>query len=193
METLKVLADSLRLQIVKLLILGPCTVKQIAAEVNLPPTKLYYHVKQLEDHGLIHVVDTRIVSGIIEKQYRAVAGGFRISKSLFSPEFPDGRENLNRMLTGIFEETRDDIQKSIQAGIVDLTDAERQNWLSPDSLALMRVMAHITRDDAHEFLRRLKVLLDEFGAAEPDPRLPACGLLMVFYPTISGITPAQDE
>lgn len=64
-----------------------CTVKQIAAKLNIPPTKLYYHFKQLEEHGLIRVVDTRLVSGIVEKLYQARAYSYRVDKGLLSPRY----------------------------------------------------------------------------------------------------------
>lgn len=67
-ETLRVLADPLRLRIRELMV-RPCTVKQVAAVLGIAPTKLYYHINLLEKHKLIVVVAARVVSGIIEKQY----------------------------------------------------------------------------------------------------------------------------
>ena len=65
-DALKMIADPLRLQIMRSLE-KPRTVKDLAAQLDIPATKLYYHVNQLETHKIIRVVDTRIVSGIIEK------------------------------------------------------------------------------------------------------------------------------
>ena len=72
LESLKVLADPLRLSILEYL-MKPSTVKRIAEKLGKPPTKLYYHFNLLEQHGLIQLVDTRVVSGIIEKHYQATA------------------------------------------------------------------------------------------------------------------------
>jgi DNA-binding transcriptional ArsR family regulator len=63
-ETLKVIADSLRLQILRQL-KQPKTVKEVGLSLEISPTKLYYHFSQLEKHELIRVVDTRLVSGIV--------------------------------------------------------------------------------------------------------------------------------
>src|SRR5688572_24810596 len=83
LETLKVLADPLRLRIRELM--GkPTTVKQVAAKLDLPATKLYYHINLLEKHGLIVLVDTRVVSGIIEKHYQVSAQNVRVAKHLLS-------------------------------------------------------------------------------------------------------------
>jgi DNA-binding transcriptional ArsR family regulator len=57
----KTIADPLRNQIFESLILQPPTVRQIAEKLGLSPKRLYYHVRLLETHGLIQVVETRVV------------------------------------------------------------------------------------------------------------------------------------
>jgi hypothetical protein len=47
------------------------SVKELAAELGQPQTKLYRHVRQLEAVGLIKVASTRMVSGILEQRYQA--------------------------------------------------------------------------------------------------------------------------
>src|SRR5215831_18105857 len=47
------------------------SVKELAAALSEPQTKLYRHVKHLESAGLIRAVATRVVSGIIEQRYQA--------------------------------------------------------------------------------------------------------------------------
>src|SRR3954467_12474429 len=85
LDALKVFSDPLRQQIIEALLDDAKTVKQVAVELDLAPTKLYYHVNLLEEHGLIQVTETRIVSGIIEKHYRAAAREFAIERSLLTP------------------------------------------------------------------------------------------------------------
>src|SRR6266699_2543948 len=91
-DTLKVAADPVRLRIMEVLIDNPLTVKQVARKLESAPTKLYYHVNLLEEHGLITVTGSRIVSGIIEKQYRASASSLRVDRSLLTLDGgkPDG-------------------------------------------------------------------------------------------------------
>ena len=71
LEMLKVIAHNTRLDILQSL-KKPKTVKEIARLLKLPATKLYYHVNLMEKHGLIQVVETNIVSGIVEKKYYKV-------------------------------------------------------------------------------------------------------------------------
>jgi DNA-binding transcriptional ArsR family regulator len=76
-QTLKALADPTRLAILTTLMQGPgqqprlMTVKELAAELGEPQTKLYRHVRQLETAGLIKSAASRMVSGILEHRYEA--------------------------------------------------------------------------------------------------------------------------
>jgi len=75
-EVLKALADPTRLAILTALMkpgrdLPVMSVKELAAELREPQTKLYRHVRQLEAAGLIRVAGTRLVSGILEQRYQA--------------------------------------------------------------------------------------------------------------------------
>ncbi|MGH3164671.1 MAG: ArsR/SmtB family transcription factor [Trebonia sp.] len=88
-DTLKALADPLRLAILTALMgdvrdprdLRVMTVKELAAELGEPQTKLYRHVRQLEAAGLIGVASTRVVSGIVQQHYQACQVGLA-----FGPE-----------------------------------------------------------------------------------------------------------
>src|SRR5215469_15004114 len=77
-DVLKALADPLRLRLLYALTrraggaaLPTMSVKELAAELGEPQTKLYRHVKHLESAGLIRSVSSRLVSGIVEHRYQA--------------------------------------------------------------------------------------------------------------------------
>src|SRR5690242_8783078 len=76
-DVLKAMADPLRLNMLHALTrrrgteLPAKTVKELAAELGEPQTKLYRHIKHLESAGLIHSVASRVVSGIVEHRYQA--------------------------------------------------------------------------------------------------------------------------
>jgi DNA-binding transcriptional ArsR family regulator len=76
-EVLKALADPTRLAILDALMrktgrdLPIMSVKELAAVLGEPQTKLYRHVRQLEAARLIKVAATRLVSGILEQRYQA--------------------------------------------------------------------------------------------------------------------------
>jgi DNA-binding transcriptional ArsR family regulator len=85
---LKALADPLRLAILTALMkdapreLRVLSVKELAAELGEPKTKLYRHIKQLEAAGLIRVAATRLVSGIVEQRYQASQGDLHIGRGV---------------------------------------------------------------------------------------------------------------
>ena len=60
LDTLKVVSDPFRVQILEVLVHEPQTVNQVAEKMGLAPSKLYYHFNMLEKHGLIQVVDTTL-------------------------------------------------------------------------------------------------------------------------------------
>lgn len=186
LETLKVLADPLRIQIVELCTQSARTVKQVAAVLNMPPTKLYYHIKLLEERALIRVVDTRIVSGIVEKQYQAAALNYRVNRELFKLTSQAGKEGLNVMLTGLFDDIREDIQTSVEAGVLDVS-ADGDDGKPPGhSLLLARHTLHLNPDDAEEFYRRLKGLVREYIREDQDAlgdEGAPYGLLVALYPS----------
>jgi DNA-binding transcriptional ArsR family regulator len=76
-RTLKALADPIRLAVLSALMGPPArgrrvmSVKELAAELGEPQTKLYRHVRQLEAAGLVRAASSRLVSGILEQRYQA--------------------------------------------------------------------------------------------------------------------------
>src|SRR5918999_1705814 len=82
LDAVRAVADPLRLRILFETTYTGHTVKELAATLGVPQTRLYYHVKLLQRHKLLTVVDRRMVSGIEERRYRSAAGGFTISPSL---------------------------------------------------------------------------------------------------------------
>lgn len=186
LETLKVVADPLRLSILEFLS-KPGTVKQVAEKLDMPPTKLYYHFNLLDKHGLIQMVETRIVSGIIEKHYQMAAHVYRLEKGLLAPGNADFDEGLEVTLSGIFGDVRNDIRDSILAGAVSTgPDAE-------DYRRLMMTQARLdlTPEQAKAFYDRLISLLNEFDHHDDEDESALDGtqpykVLLLIHPTSRG-------
>jgi DNA-binding transcriptional ArsR family regulator len=185
LEALKVVADPLRVQLLESLSLQPLTVKELAGRLGLAVSKLYYHIKLLEEHGLIQVVATRIVSGIIEKQYRATADTLEIDKDLLSFQTDSGKENLTSVVTVTLDTVREDILRSLQARHFNLEQGAAEQ---PRQMTLIRDAVLLSEARAEEFHQRLHALMQEFKTAGPTgdesiekPQLYA--LLLALYPT----------
>jgi DNA-binding transcriptional ArsR family regulator len=73
-ETLvKVVAHPLRVQALSVLSERPASPKELAAELGSPVGNVSYHVRELENVGLIELVDEKKRRGAVEHFYRAIA------------------------------------------------------------------------------------------------------------------------
>lgn len=182
-EALKMIADPLRLQILRNLD-KPRTVKDLAERLDTPATKLYYHVNQLEKHDIIRVVDTRVVSGIIEKHYRVTAKSYHVSKSLLKAT-KDSDEQLEVLLSAIFDTAKAEIKQSVQAGLLRIDEAVKEP--QRDGIIWHGSMS-LTPEKFAELNGRLQSLLEEFDQAahdEDEADKEPYGLVVTFYPIVN--------
>jgi DNA-binding transcriptional ArsR family regulator len=161
---LKALADPLRLSILDVLMedtARPLTVKEIAARLAEPQTKLYRHIRQLEKAGLITVACTRLVSGIVESRYVAAQEALRLTKGIFSTVCAEQSDQLAELLTAI-DLVRDDLAARFPDGRIESGGSARECAGPPD------LFTHLTvRVSPRRLLRlreRLGAVLEEFGA-----------------------------
>ena len=84
-EQIKLLADPRRLKILRQLMAAPATLTQLGVVMGEHPAWVRHHLKQLEKAGLVEIIETRITSGVVEKFYRARAGGLLLQE-LILPE-----------------------------------------------------------------------------------------------------------
>ncbi|HET7627894.1 MAG TPA: winged helix-turn-helix domain-containing protein [Bacillales bacterium] len=96
-EQLKVISEPLRIQILWELDEGPKTGKMVADDLELPPSKVRYHIKELEKAGLIQLVKTEEKNGILQKFYQPVAKEISLEKIIPKVnKHVEGYENLFR-------------------------------------------------------------------------------------------------
>jgi DNA-binding transcriptional ArsR family regulator len=183
LETLKVLSDPLRMQIAELMSHQPRTVKEVAKELGTTPHRLYYHVKLLEDHGLIHVIKTRLVSGIVEKHYQITAKEITVADGLLSVSKPEGKSEIEALISSILDGTKADFIRSLRVR----AKGDNQNGEKHCSNAT-REMARLTREQANTICRQLVELVKEFesyGDELDDEERQAFALTTLFYPSFS--------
>jgi len=72
-EQEKLLLNATRIRILRALAHAALTAKQVADKLGGSKGNVHYHVQRLLDGGLLDLVETREVSGILEKYYRAKA------------------------------------------------------------------------------------------------------------------------
>jgi DNA-binding transcriptional ArsR family regulator len=195
LETLKVIADPLRTQILELLIQEPLTVRQLGEKLGLASSRLYYHVNLLEKYGLILVTETRLVANMLEKTYGAVAHDFDLDPELLSfCKTPEGNDHMNTLLTSSIDATRDDLLRSMHARTFQIDQGQPEH---SSGVLIGRQMSRVSDKRADEFRQRLCSLLDEFTEADqetPETGKQAYAMTVIFYPSFYFHEPeAPDE
>lgn len=184
LDTLRVLADPLRLRIMEAFARDadtPQTVKRVAATLGEGTTKLYYHVNLLEERGLLVVVESRVVSGIIEKRYQPVARAITVDRSvLMSGGDPAVTDAMGATIGAILTSTQDDVLDGLRAGrILPGPEAPIER-----RAVIGKSLARLSPERAEAFSRRLQDLMQEFDSDEAvGPDAIAYSLLIVCYPT----------
>ncbi|MEY2469847.1 MAG: hypothetical protein QOF21_2545 [Actinomycetota bacterium] len=150
LATLKVISDPLRLRLIEELGARPTTVKVLAGVLGMKPNRLYYHVNLLEEHGLIKVTDTRIVSGIVERTYGLVARHFAVDDQLALPA------EIKRDIT-------DTLFRAVSAELGEALEAEARGGPAG---SVGRMQLWLTDDERTGFEKQLGELLATYGAGE---------------------------
>jgi DNA-binding transcriptional ArsR family regulator len=175
-EEIKAMADPLRLRVLQLLMTTAertWSVKEIAAELGQPVTKLYHHVKLLEAAALITDVESRLVSGILEHRYAASQRSLRFDDALMgSPETrPDSIAHVGLTV----DTSRDDLLDYLNRDDADLS---RVN--------VIRSNARLTLEETKQIEATIDEMVAGFKTAREAPDradLPRTSMLFLMHPT----------
>ncbi len=195
LETLRLISDPLRLRLLEIAREEPVTAKEMASRLGVSQTRLYYHIKLLEERGLLTVASTRLVSGIVEKRYRTTAYRLSVDKTLIGPT-AQGSDALDTYLSVVLDEVRREINRGVDAGLIDL-ERTGEDAIAPRRLVLGRNWARLTPGQVEEFSRRQRDLWQflreaEASADDANPATRLYEVLFAFYPTLSA-GPAGDD
>jgi DNA-binding transcriptional ArsR family regulator len=170
LATLRTLFDPLRLRILELL-REPKTAKELAAGLGLIPNKLYYHLRRLEDHGLV-VVDG---SGS-ERSYRIVSNEIAIA-----PELRPSAMQASAAVSALFDAARSQIEAAMRHA-KDPSDG------GPDTVLVSTTHAVLTPAKLRRYQSRLRKLLEDLHA---EPRSRARDAAS--YAVLLAIFPSADQ
>jgi len=155
---LKALADPLRLHMLEVLARDPArtwTVKELAAQMQQPVTRLYHHMKLLEQANLVIDAETRIVSGIVEHRYRCAQRSIKLDERMFGGA--DTRDASIATVSGIVEQAREDLESYLQRADADT-----------DQVTMGRALARLTDGERLEFMARLEQVIDDIASRRDD-------------------------
>ncbi|HSJ29697.1 MAG TPA: winged helix-turn-helix domain-containing protein [Acidimicrobiia bacterium] len=181
-EHFDMLSDSTRLEMIELL-MRPHSVGEVAEQMRVPRTRLYHHVNQLEQAGMIRVVDTRQAGAQTEKIYQATAYSYQPSDRYLEEAMP--REKAQAVLTAIFGATEADFIRSVEEGAVTFDDRATRRRLH-----LRRGLLQLDDERLEEFIADLEAVYakydtDHLEAAPDDAQLVATVSLV--YPSTRSI------
>jgi DNA-binding transcriptional ArsR family regulator len=86
------LLDPLRARVLSALA-EPGSATKVAASLRLPRQQINYHLRALETHGLVDLVEERQRRGLVERIFKASARGYVVSPAVLGDLAADPRES----------------------------------------------------------------------------------------------------
>jgi hypothetical protein len=153
LETFRIIDNPLRQRICHLT-RHPRSVKEIAATLRVPVTRLYYHVNLLESAGFIEVAEVRKSGAQLERVYRGRRGTI-VPSAQFVEQIGDPAEAARVLAGALLDNTRAEVEAVMEK---NLRNEEVFGTVS-------RGVLQLPADVAAEFLVRIEDLADEMRAA----------------------------
>jgi DNA-binding transcriptional ArsR family regulator len=150
-----------RLEILRLLA-EPRSCTDVGAQLEQPPQKVYYHVKRMEEAGLVDLVSERRVRGIVEGIYQAAGASYWLSPELVGSIGP--RSAQDELSLGFLLSLAEELQADL--GRLASTPGDRPS-LGLTGQILLRP------ESRQRFLAELRDVLEDlltrYGGGEGDP------------------------
>ncbi|MDO7907909.1 helix-turn-helix domain-containing protein [Paenibacillus sp. JX-17] len=183
LEEIKVYSDPYRIQIMNTFYkLGrPATVKEVADTMGEVPAKVYYHVKKLDKIGLVELVSTREINGIIAKYYQAFEGDIHINhKEVSGPVKQMMLSETQKLINSMFDQYK---QKFLQ-----VMTAESEPIANTTSKTI-----HVTHDEAIQLLRDIRELLKPYEQKRSQEGITEVDFFASMSGAVTGSSPDQTS
>ena len=196
-ETIKILGDPLRIQILgqiaRLNDTGQlATAKILAKAIDVPQTKLYYHLNLLEKHDLLRVAETGLVSGIVEKRYQIRARRLRADVHIEPAQGEYTTEDLEAVLlpiTSVLDNAVEKFKHAIQAQMAQPEGDDAPAW---DQIHVQQTTLHLTEEEAKQFIQRLEEVIAEYKLS-PEGKRYVYHLTSLFHPGQPSKSDSQES
>lgn len=173
-ETFEMLVDPIRVEMIERLF-DPASVTELAEAMNVPRTRLYHHVRLLEQAGMIRVVQTRRRGAIPEKIYQAAAKTYTPSQR-FLAESPPG-QFAAAIVDSLLSWTRADILRSVAEGRVRFGEGAERGKRA----VMLRHLVTLSPQRRDQFMSELSELVNRYRQDDPDGEPLAATILV--YPS----------
>ncbi len=180
LDSLRVYSSSpLRRQIITQLAVQTRSIHELAQALNVPFTRLYYHIRLLEKHGFIQLVETRPGPGaIVEKFYRITARQFVVDRELMHPESTSAPAALDHMLDITLGNVQNEIRESVRLGLTNLMVVSPH----PTALLLRHACFVLSDDDMRRLHEQILALLKHVTEQPAAPTDRRYSLSVALYP-----------
>src|SRR4051794_2585445 len=92
--------DPIRARLLAALCEEPGSASMLAAKIGLPRQKVNYHLKTLEAHGLVEMIEERRKGNVHERIMRATAASYVISPAALAAVQPDPERSPDQLSAG---------------------------------------------------------------------------------------------
>ena len=156
-EEVKAISDPIKFKILMTFnnMEKPATVKQIADALKEVPAKVHYHVKKMEKLGILQLIYTKEVNGIIAKFYEPTARHFEVKCS-------DDIDNASK--TVLLGETQIMLSKiydtSKETFLEELSEAAKKNEKINGTLTMRDL--YLTETQAEEFSKYIEDFFNKY-------------------------------
>ncbi len=133
LEEVNIVSDPIRLKIIMTLGATPKTAQDLSDALGVSRSKIHYHLKILEQNGIVEVVDTELINGITQKYFLPVAKAFIPNSEIFNNNLEEKQftfkipkksyESFEKDLNELIEKYREDDgdSESLQVQIYKLS------------------------------------------------------------------------
>jgi DNA-binding transcriptional ArsR family regulator len=131
----------------------PRSVAELATDLEVPVTRLYHHIKHLEESGFIGVVATRRAAIVTERRYRNLARDFTLDSSVLAATDPD---TLAQSIGSVFDVARTEFQREVRSQTLIPNDLQGRAAIN---------FSEFTLSDEHlvEFVAAMRGLLEKYS------------------------------
>ena len=161
-DQLKAVSDPLRVNILTYLVENAYTGKQLGDLLDLSPSKVHYHLKELENVGLVKVVDTKLKNGIVQKFFKSVAYSYDIDEKLL-PHMNEIKQSIRQNVYMVLSRAQHRVIAAPEAAFLfKSTDVDNNPFIAN------QVEVRILEEKFIEWKKKYNKLLKELEELEDD-------------------------
>ena len=154
---------------------NPKSVRELADALEVPVTRLYYHVNMLEKAGFLEAIDVRKSGAQLERIYQSRKGTVRPSPD-FVKNIGDKKKAAHVLAGALFDITRVEVAAFLER---ELRSGEGSGYLA-------RAVLQLPTPVAEDFSRRIEELVQEMrdaATAHDDKDAAIYSFTYAFVPT----------